>query len=47
VCTDCGTIIDVPDTAFAQLSRSSLRTYDFTIDPRHSAVLGRCASCSS
>lgn len=47
VCTGCGTIIDVPDAAFAQLSRSSRQAFAFTIDPRHCAVLGRCASCSS
>jgi Fur family ferric uptake transcriptional regulator len=47
VCTVCGTIIDVPDAAFADLFRSSRRAYDFTIEPRHSAVLGRCASCAS
>jgi Fur family ferric uptake transcriptional regulator len=47
VCTSCGSIVDVPDTAFDQLSVSSRRSYDFTIDPHHSAILGRCARCSS
>ena len=47
ICTDCRSIIDVPDTAFAQLSRASRSSHDFTVDPHHSAVVGRCARCSS
>ena len=47
VCTECRSIIDVPDTAFAQISRASRRSHDFTVDPHHSAILGRCARCSS
>jgi Fur family ferric uptake transcriptional regulator len=47
VCTGCGTVVDVPDSAFAQLSEASRQAFEFTIEPHHSAVLGRCARCSS
>lgn len=47
VCSDCGVIIDIPDTAFAQLASASRRLHDFTIEPHHSALLGRCGSCST
>lgn len=47
VCTECRSIIDVPDTAFAHLRRASRRSHDFTVDPHHSAILGRCARCAS
>jgi Fur family ferric uptake transcriptional regulator len=46
VCTLCGTVIDVPTAAFEQLSEASRTSYDFTIEPHHSAVLGRCGSCT-
>jgi len=47
VCTGCGRVIDVPDAAFEQLSKASRAAYDFTIEPHHSAVLGRCGVCVS
>ena len=47
VCIRCGTVIDVPDSAFDELSAASRTVCDFTIEPHHSAVLGRCGSCTS
>lgn len=47
VCNECGTIIDVPDNVFAQLSRTVRRTYDFTVEPHHAALLGRCINCAT
>ena len=47
VCTGCGVVVDVPDSAFAHLSTSLRTAHDFTINPHHCAVLGRCARCSS
>jgi Fur family ferric uptake transcriptional regulator len=45
VCNQCGAVIDVPDSVFVGLSRDVQRAYDFTIEPHHAALLGRCARC--
>ena len=47
MCNRCGTIIDLPDEAFAPLARSLRETYSFTVEPHHAALLGRCAHCTS
>lgn len=47
VCSDCGVIIDIPDTAFAQLASTSRQLHNFTIEPHHSALLGQCETCSA
>jgi Fur family transcriptional regulator, ferric uptake regulator len=46
ICHSCGTVTDIPETMFDALSRSVGRSYHFTIDPRHAALLGRCERCS-
>lgn len=45
VCEVCGTVIEVPDTTFAELGTDLLAEYGFRIRPSHFAVLGRCAQC--
>ncbi len=45
VCARCGWTTEVPDRAFAGLSRDLKRTFGFTIDPRHFALLGVCEGC--
>ncbi len=45
VCEGCGRMIEVPERLFAELAASAAAEYDFTIDPHHFAVLGRCAAC--
>ncbi len=45
VCEDCGVMIEAPDELFAGLARSVDTRFQFTIDPHHFAVLGRCARC--
>jgi len=47
VCHECGVIIDVPEAVFDALARTVGREYDFTIEPRHAALLGRCRDCAS
>jgi Fur family transcriptional regulator, ferric uptake regulator len=47
VCEVCGKLIEVPEPVFNGLAKSARSQFDFTIDPHHFAVLGRCSSCSS
>ena len=47
VCNGCGTIINIPEQAFQQLSRDVLETYEFVVEPRHAALLGRCSLCTT
>ena len=45
VCESCGTVIEVPDSTFAELSERLRSGYGFSLRPNHFAVLGRCAVC--
>lgn len=45
VCEACGATMEAPEKFFTSLSSAATREYDFEIDPRHFAVLGRCAGC--
>jgi len=47
VCHECGTIIGIPESTFDALVRSISRKYDFTIEPRHAGLLGRCRRCGA
>ena len=46
VCEECGKMIEAPEALFSSLARSARVDFGFTIDPHHSAMLGRCADCS-
>jgi Fe2+ or Zn2+ uptake regulation protein len=46
VCEACGAMLEAPQDLFVTLARAASRQYGFTIDPRHFAVLGRCADCA-
>lgn len=46
VCESCGAMREAPEDLFESLARAAARDYGFTIDPRHFAVLGRCAACA-
>jgi Fur family transcriptional regulator, ferric uptake regulator len=46
VCEECGKMIEAPEALFSSLARSARADFGFTIDPHHSAMLGRCADCS-
>jgi Fur family ferric uptake transcriptional regulator len=46
VCADCGTMIEAPEEMFRGLARSARTKLGFSIDPKHFAILGRCAKCS-
>ncbi len=46
ICADCGTMIEAPDDMFRGLARAARGKLGFTIDPKHFAILGRCADCS-
>jgi Fe2+ or Zn2+ uptake regulation protein len=45
MCDVCAQVIEVPDALFESLSERLLADYGFTIQPRHFALLGRCADC--
>lgn len=46
VCADCGKMIEAPEEMFRGLARSARERLGFAIDPKHFAILGRCADCS-
>lgn len=46
ICEECGTTIEAPDELFRSLARAAKARLGFSIDPRHFAILGRCAACS-
>jgi Fur family transcriptional regulator, ferric uptake regulator len=45
VCEVCGGEMEAPEGFFRALTNAAKREYGFVIDPRHFAVLGRCAAC--
>ena len=45
MCADCGIMIEAPPEIFRGLANSAKSNLGFTIDPRHFAILGRCADC--
>jgi Fur family transcriptional regulator, ferric uptake regulator len=45
VCEMCGGEMEAPEGFFRALTNAAKREYGFVIDPRHFAVLGRCAVC--
>jgi Fur family transcriptional regulator, ferric uptake regulator len=47
VCKGCGAMIEAPEDIFRTFARSARDRFGFTIDPRHFAVLGSCAVCTS
>lgn len=46
ICEGCGTQIEAPESMFRGLARTAKAKLGFAIDPRHFAILGRCAACS-
>lgn len=46
VCEVCDAAVEAPEDFFFELMDAAAREYDFVIDPRHFAVLGRCAACA-
>ena len=45
ICQECGTIIDLDESALAPLKDTLLREYRFIADLRHLAIFGRCVNC--
>jgi Fur family ferric uptake transcriptional regulator len=45
VCEICGGEMEAPEGFFRSLTAAAQSEYGFVIDPRHFAVLGRCAGC--
>jgi Fur family transcriptional regulator, ferric uptake regulator len=45
VCEQCGMAFEAPEGIFEDLAETARRDFHFVIDPRHFAVLGRCAGC--
>ena len=46
VCEFCDAAVEAPEDFFSELMDAAARKYNFVIDPRHFAVLGRCAACA-
>ncbi len=46
ICEECGALIEAPDELFSALATTARRRYGFRIDPRHFAMVGRCAACA-
>lgn len=46
ICEECGKIMEAPDELFRGLARAARNRLGFSIDPRHFAILGRCATCA-
>lgn len=47
VCNTCGSITNIPETAFDDVRKSVLATFKFTLQPRHAALLGECGLCTA
>jgi len=45
ICTGCGKLQEVPESAFRMLTTEFTAQYDFTILPQQFAVEGLCGSC--
>ncbi len=45
ICERCGRRFEAPVELFEGLAAEAAARYGFTIDPRHFAILGRCADC--
>jgi Fur family ferric uptake transcriptional regulator len=46
ICADCGRMIEAPEEMFRGLARAARTKLGFSIDPKHFAILGRCAECT-
>lgn len=46
ICERCGRRIEAPDELFGALAEEAAARYGFRVDPRHFAILGRCAECA-
>jgi Fur family transcriptional regulator, ferric uptake regulator len=44
-CTNCGTIVDIPERLLTTIAHRVEHDYDFAIDTHHTALIGRCATC--
>ena len=45
LCRGCDRVIELPDTYLDDLARQLAKEHGFTLEPRHFALLGRCADC--
>ncbi len=45
VCESCGTTVEIPEALFESLIGQVSARFGFTVNPGHSAILGRCRRC--
>ena len=45
ICSKCGNVIDLPESAFLKLTQDLARDYKFKADLRHLAIFGLCSNC--
>jgi len=46
VCNGCGVISDISDRHLNGLTQTLTRQFEFTLEPRHSALVGYCRDCA-
>jgi Fur family ferric uptake transcriptional regulator len=47
VCSNCGKMIDLPESTLLKLSETLARDYKFQADLKHLAVFGICSDCQN
>lgn len=45
VCSDCGSVVEIPTSALAPLADKVEQDHGFAIDTQHFALSGLCANC--
>jgi len=46
VCEKCGVMLEAPEELLRGLARGARERLGFAVNPRHFAILGRCAACA-
>lgn len=46
VCEKCGVMLEAPEELLRGLARGARERFGFAVNPRHFAILGRCAACA-
>jgi Fur family ferric uptake transcriptional regulator len=46
VCEECGAMLEAPEELLRSLARGARDRLGFAVNPRHFAILGRCAACA-
>lgn len=47
VCESCGDVLQLPDTIFGDVQAALQRSWGFSLDAHHFALVGRCGACAA